>query len=510
MSALPCMKTKTLFWAFSIAVCVVVAPSLHATSPAELLEKGIYTEETKGDLNGAALLYKQIVDDPSASRALAAQAQLRLGVCELKLGNKPKAVSALERLTQEFPDKDQLMALVDNQMPALLDEIVKQIEQNYIQEIDRSDLLETAIRAIIGKLDNRGALGFLRTNDMEFLGTNELGDLNINIEQQVAGIGAILRVEDGDTIATPMRGSPAIKAGIKLGDRIVKIDGAEVPKNQLAQTVKALRGPAGSVVSVTVRRAGADELLDFEITRGIIVLDSVKGHHYRADDTWEFMLNDARKVGYVRINYVGKKTPKELEAALKDLQGRGMKGLVLDLRGNPGGSLDEAIAVADLFIENGTIVTVKSRSNEKVYSATPEGTYGAFPMVVLVNRQTASAAEIIAGCLQDHQRAIAVGERTYGQAIVRRIFPLKTGGGLKLPVAAYYRPSGKHVNRYPGATEADEWGIKPNTGYEVGFTDEEVKRLALAWSARESMDPKDAPNAVFEDRQLAKALECFR
>src|SRR5687767_1802809 len=150
------MKTKSLFRAFLIGLCLAVASSMRAASPAELLEKGIYMEETRGELLGAAEIYKQIVDDPTAPRSLAAQAQLRLGMCELKLGNKRKAISTLERLTQEFPDRDQLLTLVDNQLPALLDEMVKQIEQNYIQEIDRSELLETAIRAIIGKLDSRG------------------------------------------------------------------------------------------------------------------------------------------------------------------------------------------------------------------------------------------------------------------------------------------------------------------------------------------------------------------
>jgi carboxyl-terminal processing protease len=504
------MKTKLLFRAFVITVCLAAAQKASAASPAELLEKGIYTEETKGDLSAASEIYKQIVDDPAAPRSLAAQAQLRLGTCELKLGNKSKAISVLERLTQEFPDRDQLLALVDNQMPALLDEMVKQIEQNYIQEIDRRELLETAIRAIIGKLDNRGALGFLRTNDMEFLGTNELTDMNITMEQQIAGIGAILKVEDGEVVATPMRHSPAMKVGIKPGDRIVKIDGNDVPKNQLAQTVKAMRGPAGSVVNLTVRRPGMDDLLNFEVTRGVILLESVKGDHYGADDAWDFMLDDARKIAYVRITQVGKKTPNELQAALENLHVRGMKGLILDLRGNPGGALAEAIAVADSFVENGTIVTVKNRSEEKVYSAKAENTFSGFPMAVLVDRQTASAAEVIAGCLQDHGRAVVVGERTFGQAIVRSLIPLKTGGALKLPVAAYYRPSGKHVNRYPGATEADEWGIKPDPGYEVTMTDEEVKLLGLARLARESLDPKDAPNALFEDRQLRKALEAFR
>ena len=499
------MKTKTLFRAFLITVCFAVAQQVQAVSSAELLEKGIYTEETKGDLTAAAAIYKEIVDDPNAPRSLAAQAQLRLGVCELKSGNKPKAISALERLTQEFPDKDQLMALVDNQMPALLDEMVKQIEQNYIQEIDRSELLETAIRAIIGKLDSRGPARFLRTNDMEFLGTNELSDMNINLDQQIAGIGAILKVEDGEIVATPMRGSPAIRAGLKPDDRIVKVNGADIPQNQLAQAIKLLRGPAGSAVTVTVKRAGTDEVLDLEVTRDTIRLPNVGGDHYRTDDSWEFMLDEQRKIGYVRLTQVGKQSPGEMEAALKDLQARGMRGLIFDLRSNPGGMLDGAIAIADLFVENGTIVTVKSRSSEKVYSAKPEGTYGAFPMVLLVNRQTASAAEVIAGCLQDHRRATVVGERTYGQAIVRSILPLKTGGALKLPVAAYYRPNGKNVNRYPGATEADEWGITPDAGYESALSDEELK----AFLQKGSLNPASAPNSNFQDPQLQRALECI-
>src|SRR2546423_15433196 len=171
------------------------APGAHAASAAELLEKGIYTEETKGDLKDAVQIYQQIVDDPRADRGLVAQAHLRLGLCQLRLGNKPQAISALERLTQEFPDKDALLAIVEQQMPQVLDEIVRQIERNYIQEVDRGELMETAIRAIVGKLDTRG--GFLRTNDLEFLGARQLKELNLDLEQKFAGIGAVLKVEAG-------------------------------------------------------------------------------------------------------------------------------------------------------------------------------------------------------------------------------------------------------------------------------------------------------------------------
>src|SRR6185503_10645648 len=132
--------------------------------------------------------------------------------------------------------------------------------------------------------------------------------------------------------------------------------------------------------------------------------------------------------------------------------------------------------IADLFVDHGRIITVKSRTEEKVYEAKPEGTFSNFSMVVLVNRNTASAAEIIAACLQDHHRAVVIGERTFGQALVKSLFPLKGGSALKLPVAAYYRPNGKSVHRFPHLTEADDWGVKPDEGYEVAMTDEELKQ----------------------------------
>src|SRR5687768_16148248 len=188
------------------------ARAANAETADWLLEKGIYTEETKGELRAAVALYQQIVDDPKALRSLVAQAQLRLGLCELKLGNKPRAISALERLTQEFPDKDKLLAMVEQHMPQLLDEMLKQIEQNYIQEVDRSELMETALRAIVGKLD---AQGLLRPNDMEFLNTNDLAEMNVQVEQKLAGIGVVLKTENGNIVVgqAPLPGSPALSGG---------------------------------------------------------------------------------------------------------------------------------------------------------------------------------------------------------------------------------------------------------------------------------------------------------
>src|SRR5438552_5775328 len=205
---------KPLF-VFATLIVLFVAPQMaRGTSAAELLEKGIYTEETKGELKAARDIYQQIVEDAGADRGLVAQAQLRLGLCQLKLGNKPQAISALDRLTQEFPDKDKLLAIVEQQMPQVLEEIVQQIERNYIQEVDRSELVETAIRAIVGKLDSRA--GFLRTNDLEFLGANQLKEINMDLEQKFAGIGAVLKAEAGEVVVrTPLPGSPAFDGGLR-------------------------------------------------------------------------------------------------------------------------------------------------------------------------------------------------------------------------------------------------------------------------------------------------------
>lgn len=486
----------------------VCALEMRAASSVELLEQGIYTEETKGDLKAATEIYRQIVDDPAAGRTLLAQAQLRLGLCQLKLGNKPQAISALERLTQEFPDSEKLLAIVEQHMPQVLDDMLKQIEQRYIHEVDRGDLMETALRAIVGKLD--ATVGNLRTNDMAFLDAKEVSQLNESLEQKVAGIGAALKIDETNReviVTAVLPHSPALKGGVLTGDRILHVNDVPLAKDaKLADVIKLVRGPVGSPITVSVKRSGADELLRIQLVRDVVHLPSVKGYRLQADSNWEFMLNGERKIGYIRLGYLGNRSPAELRKALEDLAQQGIKGLILDLRNNPGGSLDDAINVADLFLESGRIVTVKGRDGEKAYDAKPEETFSGFPIVALVNRKTASAAEVIAAALQDHQRAVIMGERTFGQGIVRSLLPLKGGiGALKLPVAAYYRPSGKNVNRYPHLQESDDWGVLPNAGCEILMSDEELTQFEKDFG-RDVLNAIERP-VEFEDRQLQKALE---
>jgi carboxyl-terminal processing protease len=506
------MKRRETGIALGVGTALVLLTAAQVTRgapAAELLEKGIYLEETRGELPGAIEIYRQIVEDTNAERTLTAQAQLRLGLCELKQGNKPRAVSALERLTQQFPDKDQLLALIGDHMPLFLDEMMKQIEQNYIQEIDRSELVETAIRAVIGKLDSRS--GFLRPDDMQFLGAQEMTQINENLEQKVAGIGAVLKANEGEiVVVTPLPESPALKGGLLAGDRIASINGdALTEETKIATAVKLLRGPVGTAVTVGVKRDGSTEPLQIQLVRDTVRLASVQGDRRKADHSWEFMLDERRKVGYIRLTQLSKQSPEEMRTALLGLQARGMRGLIFDLRNNPGGLLAEAVAVSDLFVSSGRILTVKGRNGEQVYDAQAEGTFADFAMVAMVDRGTASAAEIIAACLQDHGRATIVGERTFGQGIVRQIVQLKGGiGALKLPVAAYYRPNGNNVNRYPNFTEADDWGVRPNEGFEVRLTDAEREQSEKYRNEQSILSNAPRSGGDFRDRQLQRAIEC--
>jgi carboxyl-terminal processing protease len=503
------VETKgTVTLAVLIFLAAFTLPLRAASSPDELLEKGIYVEETKGDLKAAKDIYQQIVNDPAADRALAAQAQLRLGLCELKLGNKPQAVSALDRLTLEFPDKDRLVEALGQHVPQLLDEMIRQIEQNYVLEVDRSELMEAAIQAIVGKLGANG--GLLRTNDMAFLDANEVKEANANVQQKIAGIGAMLRAdpETHEVILQDLYpGSPAIQSGLHAGDRIMKINGAPTPINDLKQAVELLRGPVGTTVSIAVKREGSSDLLQLELRRDVIRLSSVSGYRQKPDHTWDHMLDDQKKIGYIRVTYSGAETLKDMVSAITELKARGLKALILDLRDDPGGLLDSAVAVSDLFVDEGKIVTVKSRNGEKVYKAT-KGGFTDFPMAVLVSRNTASAAEIIAACLQDHRRAIVVGERTLGQGLVKSLIQLKDGAGaLKIPVGTLYRPNGNCLNRYPTSKDSDEWGVQPDPGNELALSDDDWRQ-----SQKNRSEGRAGPGPAegIHDPQLQLAVEALQ
>lgn len=389
-------------------------------------------------------------------------------------------------------------------MKVLVDSF-EQIDRNYVKDVDRREIVEAAVRGMLSKLDPYS----------DYISPEDLAKFTEAVEQEFGGVGIQVHFDKEHRnieVMTPFPGSPAYKAGIRAGDRLVEIGGkpvADFPEGREIETaVELLKGEPGIEVTVGVKHPGKDEIETVKMTREIIVLDTVLGDSHKPDGAWNFMLDDEKKVGYIRITHFTRRTASELRNALRTLRGDGMKSLVLDLRFNPGGLLQSAVEVCDLFIEKGIIVSTEGRNvPAQKWSAKPFGTFSEFPVAVLVNRYSASASEIVSACLQDHQRAVVVGERTWGKGSVQNVVELESGqSALKLTTAAYHRPSGKNIHRFPNSKESDEWGVMPDEGYLVRFTMAQLRSYQEDRAKRDVLTEKPVASD-FDDLQLKKALD---
>jgi len=363
-------------------------------------------------------------------------------------------------------------------------EIVDQIEERYVEKVDRDQLFESAIKGMMGKLDENS----------NFFGHTETEGFREALDQEFGGIGIQVSHDEkskGLVVVATMPDTPAQKAGLLAGDKIIKVDGADIRGLSVSDASRKMRGKVGDPVKLTILRNGDDKPQELSpINRAIIEIQSVLGDTRTPDGNWNFYIADDPRIAYVRITSFGKHTERDLKAVMEQLQARGIQAMILDLRNNPGGFLETAIATCDMFIDRGTILTTRGRDNEvrDRYEATAPGTYQGFPMVVLVNRYSASASEIVAACLQDHHRAIVMGERSYGKGTVQHVIPVSGGrNDLKLTTAYYWRPSDRNIHRKPDpsqpdgrAKESEEWGVSPDKPYERRLSDEELKKL-LVW-----------------------------
>jgi carboxyl-terminal processing protease len=357
-----------------------------------------------------------------------------------------------------------LMALLAFQMPRglaqrdndyafvrTLVDIHRQVSNNYVDPIEAPKLENGAIDGMLSQLDPFSV----------YVPPAKQEEFDRMLEGSFKGVGIQLnQTDDGKIeVVTPIDGSPAFKAGVMAGDIITKVNGESVEGQRLPEVIKRISGKLGSEVTLHVRHATGEEA-DLTMTREEVVVPTIKGYSRKQDNTWDYYACEDPKIAYVRMTQFTPDTYEKLRAVLTGLMSNGMKGLILDLRWNPGGRLDEAEKIVNLFIDHGTIVVTRGRNRpETVRKATPESTLPKFPMVVLVNEHSASASEIVAGSLMDNKRAVVVGARTYGKGSVQELIPLEGNNGeLKLTVAYYYLPSGRLVHKKKDATD---WGVQP-------------------------------------------------
>jgi carboxyl-terminal processing protease len=377
--------------------------------------------------------------------------------------------------------------------PTSLDEVIARIEKQYYGHVDRRELERAAIQAIVGKLDDKSSV----------LSREEYEQMSVAVAGDLVGVGIAIQLDpktQRPIVMQPIRNSPAVAAGLRRGDIILDVNGESTEKLSVNEVVGKIRGPRGSAVTLRFQRG--DEKRDVKIVREKFDTLTVDPWSVSADGKENYWADRDDRIGYVHLPAFTQNTAAQLQKVLAGLSGEQMKSLVLDLRECSGGLLPAAVDVVSMFIDEGVILSSQARNESEnvTIQAKQGGGYTRLPLVVLVNGQTASAAEIVAACLQDHHRAAVVGERTFGKGTVQSIFPLKDGGALRLTTAAWLRPNGKTLMRREGK---DDWGVQPDAGLVVATTDEQRKQLAEHRQDRLNGQDAIAPS---DDPQLQKAI----
>jgi len=407
----------------------------------------------------------------------------------------------------------------------LIIDVLDEVQKKYVKEPDvdkQRELVENMINGGLERLDPHST----------FINAKDYKDFSKQSKGKFGGIGIRIDVDRGGQIMvfSPIPGTPAYEAGILAGDLILKIDDESTENMSLKKAIEKITGDPGQKVKLTVLHEGSRKPVDIGISRAEITIESVLGDLRLENNLkqWDFMLDKESMIAYIRITTFAENTVADLTKVVDQLQADGVKGLILDLRGNPGGLLKAAIKVSELFLPVGTrVVSTVGRSQEEVVhdaekpAASKGGPYIRYPIAILVNRFSASASEIVAGALQEAGRAVIIGERTYGKGSVQTVIDMEgKTSALKLTTATYFVGKGdkkKNIHRFPDSKETDQWGVKPNDGYEIKLSDEE--RISYAkWrrlrdivrqpgQAPPKVDEHDKVPVDFQDRVLEKARE---
>jgi len=399
------------------------------------------------------------------------------------------------------------------------------------EDLDKGKDVDYALKAMMRSLDPYS----------EYIDTEMLKSFQDRMKGEFSGIGIQIRrdgARDGLLVTSPLMGSPAYKKGVRAGDLITEIirdvdsEGREIPEERIStkgmkidEAVKKIQGRPGTKVKIVVEREGEPAPIVFEITRGKIETETVLGYKRDASDQWEYYLDPQSKIAYIRLTEFGPRSAQQMRDLVQKLASEGMRGLILDLRFNPGGLLSAAVQICDMFIDDGVIVRIRPRGRpEEVYNGERENSFLNFPMVVLINGRSASGSEIVAACLQEHGRAIIVGERSYGKGSVQNIrFFAPTGGQLKLTTATFHPPRGGNLNKAsikgyqkmtPEQLEKEVWGVRPSPGFEIKLSRSDRETLEEQLRVAEIIGDAKASGLTvrpdFRDEQLEAGLNYLR
>ena len=339
----------------------------------------------------------------------------------------------------------------------LFSEVLDKINKEYVNDVDQNEMMDAAINGVLQSLDPYSS----------YMSPDMLKDMQTETSGEFGGLGIEVGMESGVVkVISPINDSPADRVGVKAGDYIVKINDTQVQGKSLTEAVELMRGPVGSDIEITIRRRGVKKAIIFNITREIIEVRSVKSEIFK------------KKTGYIRLNSFNENSGSQIKKILKKFNNdENIKAFILDLRNNPGGLLSQAIKISDFFLDNGEIVSTKSRkkSENRKWFAKKGDIIDGKTLIVLINYGSASASEIVAGALKDHKRAILIGENSYGKGSVQSIIPLNNQGAIRLTISKYYLPSGQSISEI-GVTpdieineKNDDFKINTKTDNQLNF-----------------------------------------